>query len=92
MLQIYTLTSVFVVVGREEGPFSAPKALEAPMGELGPDPGALLVGAESMGDQGSEKFASSLSAMFSHLSNYFKLILLIIKLYKKKKRETHLCI
>lgn len=40
-------TSVFVVVGREEGPFSAPKALEAPMGELGPEPGALLVGVES---------------------------------------------
>lgn len=40
-------TSVFVVVGKEEGPFSAPKALEAPMGELGPEPGALLVGVES---------------------------------------------
>lgn len=40
--------SVFVVVGREEGPFSAPKALEAPMGELGPEPGALLVGVESI--------------------------------------------
>lgn len=36
-----------VVVGRDEGPFSAPKALEAPMGELGPEPGALLVGVES---------------------------------------------
>lgn len=36
-----------MVVGREEGPFSAPKALEAPMGELGPEPGALLVGVES---------------------------------------------
>lgn len=44
---IYRHTSVFVVVGREEGPFSAPKALEAPMGELGPEPGALLVGVES---------------------------------------------
>lgn len=41
------ITSVFVVVGREEGPFSAPKALEAPMGELGPEPGALFVGVES---------------------------------------------
>lgn len=41
-------TSVLVVVGREEGPFSAPKALEAPMGELGPEPGALLVGVESV--------------------------------------------
>lgn len=40
-------TSVLVVVGREEGPFSAPKALEAPMGELGPEPGALFVGVES---------------------------------------------
>lgn len=40
-------TSVLVVVGREEGPFSAPKAMEAPMGELGPEPGALLVGVES---------------------------------------------
>lgn len=47
-MQLYTLTSVFVVVGKEEGPFSAPKALEAPMGELGPEPGALLVGAESV--------------------------------------------
>lgn len=44
---IYRHTSVFVVVGREEGPFSAPKALEAPMGELGPEPGALFVGVES---------------------------------------------
>lgn len=51
MLVMYTLTSVFVVVGREEGPFSAPKALEAPMGELGPEPGALLVGAESVTQQ-----------------------------------------
>lgn len=40
--------SVFVVVGREEGPFSPPKALEAPMGELGPEPGAPLVGVESI--------------------------------------------
>lgn len=40
-------TSVFVVVGREEGPFSVPKALEAPIGELGPEPGALLVGVHS---------------------------------------------
>ena len=47
VLMIYKHTSVFVVVGREEGPFSAPKALEAPMGELGPEPGALLVGVES---------------------------------------------
>lgn len=46
-LMIYVHTSVFVVVGRDEGPFSAPKALEAPMGELGPEPGALLVGVES---------------------------------------------
>lgn len=45
-------TSVFVVVGRDEGPFSAPKALEAPMGELGPEPGALLVGVQSMKHQG----------------------------------------
>lgn len=45
---IYQHTSVFVVVGSEEGPFSAPKALEAPMGELGPEPGALLVGVESV--------------------------------------------
>lgn len=49
---IYKHTSVFVVVGREEGPFSAPKALEAPMGELGPEPGALLVGVESVEHQG----------------------------------------
>lgn len=49
---IYIHTSVFVVVGREEGPFSAPKALEAPMGELGPEPGALLVGVESTKHQG----------------------------------------
>lgn len=49
---IYKHTSVFVVVGREEGPFSAPKALEAPMGELGPEPGALLVGVESTKHQG----------------------------------------
>lgn len=49
---IYKHTSVFVVVGRDEGPFSAPKALEAPMGELGPDPGALLVGVESTKHQG----------------------------------------
>ena len=55
MLVIYTHTSVFVVVGREEGPFSAPKALEAPMGELGPDPGALLVGAESMKHQALDR-------------------------------------
>lgn len=47
LLMIYRHTSVFVVVGRDEGPFSAPKALEAPMGELGPEPGALLVGVES---------------------------------------------
>lgn len=52
MLMIYIRTSVFVVVGREEGPFSAPKALEAPMGELGPEPGALLVGVESTKHQG----------------------------------------
>lgn len=51
-LMIYKHTSVFVVVGREEGPFSAPKALEAPMGELGPEPGALLVGVESTKHQG----------------------------------------
>ena len=44
----YCPTSVFVVVGREEGPFSAPSALEAPIGELGPEPGALLVGVESV--------------------------------------------
>ncbi len=49
---IYKHTSVFVVVGREEGPFSAPKALEAPMGELGPEPGALLVGVDSTKHQG----------------------------------------
>lgn len=36
-----------MVVGRDEGPFSPPKALEAPIGELGPEPGALLVGVES---------------------------------------------
>lgn len=36
-----------MVVGKEEGPFSAPKALDAPMGELGPEPGALFVGVES---------------------------------------------
>lgn len=41
-----------MVVGREEGPFSAPKALEAPMGELGPEPGALFVGVESAKHQG----------------------------------------
>lgn len=52
---IYRHTSVFVVVGREEGPFSAPKALEAPMGELGPEPGALLVGVESTKHQGVRK-------------------------------------
>ena len=52
VLMIYKHTSVFVVVGREEGPFSAPKALEAPMGELGPEPGALLVGVESTEHQG----------------------------------------
>lgn len=52
MLMIYKHTSVFVVVGRDEGPFSAPKALEAPMGELGPEPGALLVGVESTKHQG----------------------------------------
>lgn len=57
---IYRHTSVFVVVGREEGPFSAPKALEAPMGELGPEPGALLVGVESTKHQG--KSARSHSA------------------------------
>lgn len=51
-LTTYEHTSVFVVVGREEGPFSAPKALEAPMGELGPEPGALLVGVESTKHQG----------------------------------------
>lgn len=49
---IYKHTSVLVVVGREEGPFSAPRALEAPMGELGPEPGALLVGVESTKHQG----------------------------------------
>lgn len=52
---ISTHTSVFVVVGREEGPFSAPKALEAPMGELGLEPGALLVGVESTKHQGVRK-------------------------------------
>lgn len=57
---IYRHTSVFVVVGREEGPFSAPKALEAPMGELGPEPGALLVGVESTKHQ--EESARSHSA------------------------------
>lgn len=37
-----------VVTGREEGPFSAPKALQAPLGELGPDPGALLLAVDSV--------------------------------------------
>lgn len=37
-----------VVTGREEGPFSAPKALQAPLGELGPDPGALLLALDSV--------------------------------------------
>lgn len=59
---IYRRTSVFVVVGREEGPFSAPKALEAPMGELGPEPGALLVGVESTKHQAVTKSARSHSA------------------------------
>ncbi len=36
-----------MVTGREEGPFSAPKALQAPLGELGPDPGALLLAVDS---------------------------------------------
>lgn len=40
-------TSVRVVTGSEEGPFSAPKALQAPLGELGPDPGALLLAVDS---------------------------------------------
>jgi len=40
-------TSVRVVTGNEEGPFSAPKALQAPLGELGPDPGALLLAVDS---------------------------------------------
>lgn len=45
-----------MVVGRDEGPFSAPKALEAPMGELGLEPGALSVSVESTGHQRHTRF------------------------------------
>lgn len=64
---IYRPTSVFVVVGREEGPFSAPKALEAPMGELGPEPGALLVGVESTKHQGLRKSICMLTLNTQHI-------------------------
>lgn len=64
---IYKHTSVFVVVGRDEGPFSAPTALEAPMGELGPEPGALLVGVESRKHQGVRHSECELSTHSQHI-------------------------
>lgn len=40
-------TSVCVLAGMGEGPFSPPRVLQALLGELGPVPGALLLEVES---------------------------------------------
>lgn len=58
-----------MVVGRDEGPFSPPKALEAPIGELGPEPGALLVGVESR--EKKSRYRISYFLQFKHINGSF---------------------